>query len=130
MLSRLIAQQPKSAMDRRIRGIIAATFIAQGLAVGATIGAFSLFLGPLRTASKLPGSELRVRHDCVRRAQIHEHLQITGLIIPTLRRQIPSPLRALQIYAYAAKCFYQLSTLKGFAKDFVASCRVAVFLVF
>ncbi len=27
---------------------------------------------------------LRVRHDCVRRVQIHEHLQTMGLIIPIL----------------------------------------------
>ena len=31
-----------------------------------------------------PGSVLRVRHDCVRRVQIHKHLQKMGLIIPIL----------------------------------------------
>ena len=31
-----------------------------------------------------PGSVLRVRHDCVRRVQLHKHLQKMGLIIPIL----------------------------------------------
>jgi len=34
-------------MDRRTRGIIAAAFVAQGLAIGSTIGAFGLFVRPV-----------------------------------------------------------------------------------
>ena len=34
-------------MDRRTRGVIAAAFIAQALGIGATIGAFSLFVRPI-----------------------------------------------------------------------------------
>jgi hypothetical protein len=45
----------------------------------------STHFGDIRTRSlEMPGSGLRVRHDCVRRVQIHEHLQIMGLIIPIL----------------------------------------------
>jgi predicted MFS family arabinose efflux permease len=34
-------------MDRRTRGVIAAAFVAQALGIGATIGAFSLFVRPI-----------------------------------------------------------------------------------
>jgi hypothetical protein len=38
-----------------------------------------------RMPEKNIDSELRVRHDWVRRTQIHEHLQRVGLIVPILR---------------------------------------------
>ena len=34
-------------MDRRTRGVIATAFVAQGLGIGSTIGAFSLFVRPI-----------------------------------------------------------------------------------
>jgi hypothetical protein len=34
---------------------------------------------------------LRVRHDCVRRVQIHKHLQKMGLIIPILGFALRGP---------------------------------------
>ena len=39
----------------------------------------------------LPGSVLSVRHDCVRRVQIHKHLQKMGLIIPILGASFSYP---------------------------------------
>jgi hypothetical protein len=39
---------------------------------------------PIALLLRWPGSVLRVRHDCVRRVQIHKHLQKMGLIIPIL----------------------------------------------
>jgi hypothetical protein len=43
-----------------------------------------------------PGSGLRVRHDCVRRVQIHKHLQKMGLIIPILDSRCDSDNRNLR----------------------------------
>lgn len=37
-------------MDRRTRGIVTAAFIAQGIAIGSTIGTFSLFVRPVADA--------------------------------------------------------------------------------
>jgi predicted RND superfamily exporter protein len=46
-----------------------------------------LLIAALRgVLARYPGSVLRVRHDCVRRVQIHKHLQKMGLIIPILSR--------------------------------------------
>jgi hypothetical protein len=38
---------------------------------------------------------LRVRHDCVRRVQIHKHLQKMGLIISILRDIVGEPIEQL-----------------------------------
>lgn len=36
-----------ASLDRRTRGVVGAAFIAQGLAIGSTVGAFSLFIRPV-----------------------------------------------------------------------------------